>query len=100
MGITDVEVVLTGTDREGRTVERKTTTDAKGNYLFSALPPGTYRVEVKADPGKQTWTKSPAQVNGKPAGVPATDAIAVEEITLGADSRATGLDFTPSGGDE
>lgn len=100
VGTTDVEVVLTGTDREGRTVERKTTTDAKGNYLFSALPPGKYRVAMKADPGKETGTKSPALANGKPAGVPATDAIAVEEITLGADGRATGPDFTPSGGDE
>jgi len=100
VGMGGVEIVLTGTDRDGRAIERKTATDAKGHYLFHALPPGTYRVEVKTDPDKETWSKSPARVNGKAVGVPMEDAVAVEGITLGADGRASGLDFTASGGAE
>jgi uncharacterized repeat protein (TIGR01451 family)/fimbrial isopeptide formation D2 family protein len=100
VGMGGAVVVLTGTDRDGRTFERTTTTDAKGRYLFYALPPGTYRVEVMTEPDKEKWAKSPAQVNRKPAGVAVADAVAVEGIALGADSRATDLDFTASGGAE
>ena len=97
VGMGGVNVVLTGTDRDGRSFERTTTTDAKGRYLFSALPPGTYRVEVMTEADKETWAKSPAQVNGKPTGVAVAEAVAVEGIALGADGRATDLDFTASG---
>jgi hypothetical protein len=100
VGMAGVTLFLTGIGRDGQPVGRTTTTDAKGKYLFHALPPGTYRVEVNSEPGRGPWAKSPAQVNGRPAGVPADDAVAVEGIPLGADGRATDLDFTANGGAE
>jgi large repetitive protein len=39
-----VGIVLTGTNDLGQTVNRSTTTNASGNYLFDLLRPGTYQV--------------------------------------------------------
>jgi uncharacterized repeat protein (TIGR01451 family) len=46
IGLRDVLITLTGTDRDGNTVPTQTVlTDASGNYSFNQLPAGTYRVE-------------------------------------------------------
>ncbi|WP_439624505.1 SdrD B-like domain-containing protein [Gemmata sp.] len=47
-GIAGVTLTLTGTDGAGNAVSLTDTTDADGKYLFDALPPGTYAVEVDA----------------------------------------------------
>ena len=46
-GLPDVPVTLTGTDANGP-VNRSTTTDADGGYLFDGLLPGSYRVTFGA----------------------------------------------------
>uniref|UniRef100_UPI00101D0243 SdrD B-like domain-containing protein n=1 Tax=Candidatus Oscillochloris fontis TaxID=2496868 RepID=UPI00101D0243 len=47
-GIEDVEVVLTGTDGAGNTVNLTDTTDSNGLYLFDNLVPGIYTVTIPA----------------------------------------------------
>ncbi len=43
-GISGVTMTLTGTDFDGNPVSRTTTTDGNGDYIFTFLPRGTYRV--------------------------------------------------------
>ncbi|EFO79830.1 conserved repeat domain protein [Oscillochloris trichoides DG-6] len=47
-GIANVEVLLTGTDGLGNAVNRNTTTDSNGLYLFDNLMPGEYVVTIAA----------------------------------------------------
>jgi protocatechuate 3,4-dioxygenase beta subunit len=46
---------LTGTDNTGSAVSKSTTTDANGEYSFTALTPGTYTISETQQTG---WTKS------------------------------------------
>ena len=43
-GIENIEVTLTGITEEGVAVKGKTTTNARGYYVFGQLQPGTYSV--------------------------------------------------------
>jgi uncharacterized protein (DUF2141 family) len=43
-GIPGLTITLTGTDLGGAPINRTTTTDADGKYLFAGLPAGTYTV--------------------------------------------------------
>jgi 5-hydroxyisourate hydrolase-like protein (transthyretin family) len=52
--IAGVIVTLTGTDGAGNTVTATTTTDSGGQYLFSNLAPGTYKVTFTAPTGYTT----------------------------------------------
>ncbi|PZF56738.1 hypothetical protein DEJ23_09300 [Curtobacterium sp. MCSS17_008] len=52
-GVGDVPVELTGTDDHGDAVERRTTTDEQGAYLFDGLRPGDYRVRFTAPDGTE-----------------------------------------------
>jgi len=45
-GISGVEVILTGIDAYGQTINLTTTTDANGNYQFSQLCTGDYKITV------------------------------------------------------
>lgn len=45
VGISGVTITLTGTDSTGASVSRTATTDSNGDYIFSQLAAGTYRVE-------------------------------------------------------
>lgn len=45
-GIPNVKVTIKGTGTDNSSFTRTTTTDASGNYSFTELPPGTYRVTV------------------------------------------------------
>lgn len=49
-GIANVDVVLTGTNDLGETVQRTVTTDAEGRYRFDDLRPGTYTVTEPVQP--------------------------------------------------
>ncbi len=44
VGIPNVSVTLTGTDGSGNPVNKNTTTDANGFYIFTNLVPGSYQV--------------------------------------------------------
>ncbi|MBU2954815.1 SdrD B-like domain-containing protein [Marinobacter sp. F3R08] len=84
-GIAGVEIVLSGTDWQGRSVDRTTTTDNSGNYQFEDLPPGTYSV---TEPDQPTGT-----ANGK------TNAGATGGTVSGVDetpSRISNIDLPPA----
>jgi len=50
-GVDGVPVTLSGTDDRGDAVDRRTTTDDQGGYLFDGLRPGDYRVRFTAPDG-------------------------------------------------
>ena len=54
-GIPFLPVTLTGTDDRGRRVERGTTTDVAGTYVFDGLRPGEYTVAFSSLPDR-AWT--------------------------------------------
>ncbi len=45
--LSGINVLLSGKDSVGNAVSLTTTTDASGNYLFTALPPGVYTLEYQ-----------------------------------------------------
>ena len=49
-GIAGVTILLTGTDATGAAVSRSATTNATGDYVFSQLAAGTYRIEQEDQP--------------------------------------------------
>ncbi|MFN3880652.1 MAG: SdrD B-like domain-containing protein [Nitrincola lacisaponensis] len=49
-GIADQTIRLNGTDVNGVSISRETTTDANGHYSFSDLPPGSYTIEQPNQP--------------------------------------------------
>jgi uncharacterized repeat protein (TIGR01451 family) len=65
-GIGGQEIRLTGTDTNGNTVERTTTTAADGSYRFDNLPEGTYTV---TQPGQPDGTTNGDPVPGTTGGV-------------------------------
>lgn len=52
-GAPEVPVHLTGTDDRGATVERSTTTDEDGHYVFTGLRPGDYTLVFTAPDGRE-----------------------------------------------
>lgn len=48
--INNVTLNLSGDDIFGYTINRNTTTDSNGNYIFTGLPPGTYKI-IETQPG-------------------------------------------------
>ncbi|MCB0535306.1 MAG: carboxypeptidase regulatory-like domain-containing protein, partial [Saprospiraceae bacterium] len=50
-GIPGVEVILSGTDGAGNPVNKSTTTDASGYYLFPNLAPGSYKLSFVTPAG-------------------------------------------------
>ncbi|MEG2802773.1 SdrD B-like domain-containing protein [Stenotrophomonas sp.] len=92
-GLAGVEVVLTGTDRNGQPVQLTTTTDADGNYAFVGLLPGTY---VVTEPTQPTDTLNGITVPGDKGGtatLPAVVPSAITPIVLGNNEAATGYNF-------
>jgi uncharacterized repeat protein (TIGR01451 family) len=66
-GLSGVTLNLTGTDWLGNSVSDTTVTDALGNYLFDALPPGTYTVTEPDQPAGTSngiTSPGPAVPNG------------------------------------
>lgn len=52
-GAPEVPVHLTGTDDRGATVDRSTTTDEDGHYVFTGLRPGDYTLVFTAPDGRE-----------------------------------------------
>ena len=69
-GIAGVELELTGKDINGNPIPPVTvTTDADGNYAFTDLPPGTYKVVEKQQPaGTNDGKTVPGNIGGTPMG--------------------------------
>ncbi|MBA1274137.1 DUF7933 domain-containing protein [Stutzerimonas azotifigens] len=53
-GLPGVLIELVGTDASGSPVSRSTTTDGNGDYRFTDLPPGTYRITEPNQPDGTT----------------------------------------------
>ena len=83
-GIAGVTIELTGVDVAGKSVTRSTTTDANGNYRFSELSPGTYRVLEPAQPADTANGITVPGTLGGTATPVATTPSALSGIVLGA----------------
>ena len=92
-GLGGVEIVLTGTDRNGQPVTMTTTTNADGSYAFIGLLPGTY---VVTEPTQPTDTLNGTTVAGDKGGTATgvdTVPSAISAIVLGNNEAATGYNF-------
>jgi len=92
-GLGGVEIVLTGTDRNGQPVQLTTHTDADGSYAFVGLLPGTY---VVTEPTQPTDTLNGITVPGDKGGTatpPSTVPSAISSIVLGANEAAVAYNF-------
>lgn len=92
-GLGGVEIVLTGTDRNGQPVQLTTTTAADGSYAFVGLLPGTY---VVTEPTQPTNTLNGITVPGDKGGTatsPDTVPSAINAIALGSNEAAAAYNF-------
>jgi large repetitive protein len=68
-GITGVAIELTGTDDNGAAVALRTVSDDQGNYSFTNLRPGTYKVTEPTQPaGTANGITKPGTVGGNTVG--------------------------------
>lgn len=86
--ISGVTVELTGTDDFGNPVNRSTTTDSNGEYLFGNLSPGNYTVTEQHPP---SWIDA-KETAGSVGGNIATNDV-ISDIVLPANTDATGYNF-------
>ena len=84
-GIANQTVTLEGTDVNGNTVTRTTTTGPDGSYSFTGLPEGTYTVKQPTQPG---GTTNGAPRAGTTGGTPSNP--------TGTSSQITGINLTGS----
>ncbi|MDR6889202.1 MULTISPECIES: SdrD B-like domain-containing protein [Variovorax] len=63
-GIAGVTITLTGTDVNGNSVTRTTTTDASGDYNFANLAPGSYTVTETRPAGYEPGITRAGNVSG------------------------------------
>jgi uncharacterized repeat protein (TIGR01451 family) len=86
VGLEGVEIVLTGTDINGTPVNRTTTTDANGKYVFIGLPEGTYTVTEPTQPPRTTNGITTVGTSGGTATDVSVTPSAIKTIPLTGDS--------------
>ncbi|MCC7635465.1 SdrD B-like domain-containing protein [Stenotrophomonas rhizophila] len=92
-GLDAVEIVLTGTDRNGQPVRLTTTTAADGSYAFVGLLPGTYVVTEPTQPADTlNGTTVPGDKGGTATGVETVPS-AISAIVLGNNELASAYNF-------
>jgi hypothetical protein len=64
-GIDDVVVQLTGDDKKTKKIKLKTKTNKNGNYIFSNLPNGKYKVHVETKHGWSFTTSTSKEITIK-----------------------------------
>lgn len=92
-GLGGVEIVLTGTDRNGQGVQMTATTAADGSYAFVGLLPGTY---VVTEPNQPADTLNGTTVAGDKGGTATgvgTVPSAISAIVLGSNDAAIQYNF-------
>lgn len=90
-GIPGVEIMLTGVDRGGRSVERTATTDADGVVRFESLPSGEYALVETQPAALVDGAEQLGTVAGGSAGVAGDDQFT--QINLDFGGQAAGYAF-------
>jgi choice-of-anchor A domain-containing protein len=88
-GVAGVEVILQGTSVYG-SVNRTTTTDDNGDFVFSGFSEGTYSISIVVPPGQGVTSETVGSLGGDP-GV-ATDGT-IASINVGDDDAGSGYQF-------
>lgn len=91
-GIASVSLTLTGTDDLGQPVTQTTTSDASGDYSFTTLRPGTYKV-VETQPAAFLPGKATVGTGTNGAGTAATDGNDISGIVFVAGDRGIQFNF-------
>ena len=91
-GIAGVTITLTGTDINSTAVNRTTTTDASGNYLFASVLPGTYTLSEGTIPAAAGNFNDGKETAGSLGGSTAVND-QISAIALTAGTQATGYLF-------
>ena len=87
-GIEGVSVQLTGTDNANQPVSRTLTTDARGEFSFSGLPPGVYTLSEPLQPPSTLNGKTIAGTRGGTPSTVMTTPSTITGITLGVAQHA------------
>ncbi|MEZ6118806.1 MAG: SdrD B-like domain-containing protein [Pirellulaceae bacterium] len=88
--ILNVQIILTGVDETGASVNRSTLTDSNGAYLFDDLVPGTYSLE-EIQPG--SFQDGPENIGTGSVGSPTATDSAFADIQLVAGTPGVNFDF-------
>ncbi|MEY3136402.1 MAG: hypothetical protein RL580_134, partial [Pseudomonadota bacterium] len=93
-GITDVEIVITGTDDLGGRVDLDTLTASDGTYAFAGLRPGTYTLQQPTQPAGTANGKTNAGSAGGSVTAQDVTPSAIRDIALlRSAATSTGNDF-------
>lgn len=91
-GIPNTTITLTGTDLNGGSISRTTTTDSNGDYLFENLPAGSYIISEIQPSGYNDGSETAGSLGGNTS---TNDVIAT--IALGAGDNGTTYNFAEVG---
>lgn len=88
-GISGVTVVLSGTDGSGNIVNATTTTGISGDYLFTGLAPGTYKVTFTAPAGYTATFPDKGSDDTKDSDADRTTGMTINEVLISGETNLT-----------